>query len=84
MEVGFSLPSERVIRGLKLIIEWRGKSMRQRPRECQRQAVYLGGTEQYTHGMYPTGRAPTEWVCRTIYPDGSLGIAILVLLGRAG
>jgi putative transposase len=46
IEVDFSLPAERVIRSLTLIIAWRGKPRRhtgrQRPRIHQRQADGMG------------------------------------------
>jgi hypothetical protein len=59
IEVDFSLPSERVIRSLEQIIEWRGKpigaALRQRARIHQSESDQLGHSEANHVAIHSAG-----------------------------
>ena len=79
IEVNFSLLTERVIRSLDQIIEWRGKPETIRVdnglRIYQRQIAGMGGKKSDKHSAYSTRQAAAECLCRTLQSNGSARMA---------
>ena len=79
IEVDFSLPSERVIKSLDRIIEWRGKPKAIRcdngPEYIQRRDISLGGQTRHPYRFHPARSASAKRLRGALQQDRAVRLA---------